>query len=57
MRVNDKQQQTIAKQLTEGINFHRFTEAERESNPMEIAQEFGISLGEVKELKKKISRT
>jgi hypothetical protein len=57
MRINDKQWQSTAEQQMNGINFHRFMEAERDSSPMEIAQEFGITLGEVKKLKRKISRT
>lgn len=40
-----------------GVNFHRFLELEGNANHMEIAEELGISLGEVKTLKKKIIRT
>ncbi len=40
-----------------GVNLHRFIEMQDSSGHMEIAQELGISLGEVKALKKKINRT
>lgn len=40
-----------------GIDFHRFVELEMTSNHIEIAEELGISLGEVNALKKKLSRT
>ncbi|WP_191126214.1 hypothetical protein [Cerasibacillus terrae] len=40
-----------------GIDFHRFLELQSILNHMEIAQELGITLGEVHLLKKKIERT
>jgi len=40
-----------------GVDFHRFLELEGIANHMEIAEELGISLGEVKTLKQKIIRT
>lgn len=40
-----------------GVNFHRFLELEGIANYMEIAEELGISIGEVKALKKKVTRT
>lgn len=40
-----------------GVNFHRFLEMEGSANHMEIAEELGISIGEVKALKKKVTRT
>jgi hypothetical protein len=39
-----------------GVNLHRFLELEGSAGHMEIAQELGLSLGEVKALKKKINR-
>lgn len=57
MRVNEKQWHSTINNDTNGVNLHRFMEMEGQANPMEIAQEFGISLGEVKKLKKKITRT
>ena len=56
MRVNEKQWHSTVNNDVTGVNFHRFMEIEGQSNPMEIAQELGISLGEVKILKKKITR-
>ncbi|WP_010531092.1 sigma factor-like helix-turn-helix DNA-binding protein [Lentibacillus jeotgali] len=57
MRVNDKQWSTNVNKEIFGADFHRFTEMEDEFNHMEIAEQLGISLGEVKRLKKKIIRT
>ncbi|GGJ83922.1 hypothetical protein GCM10007063_02950 [Lentibacillus kapialis] len=57
MRVNDKQWVTSVDQDIFGADFHRFMEMEDQFNHMEIADELGISLGEVKKLKKKIIRT
>ncbi|SET77786.1 hypothetical protein SAMN05216389_12711 [Oceanobacillus limi] len=57
MRVNEKQWSSSNNKDVFGVNFHRFIELEESSNHMEIAQELGISLGEVKSLKKKINRT
>ncbi|MFC2948452.1 hypothetical protein [Virgibacillus sediminis] len=57
MRINEKHGTTIHGADVAGINFHRFMELENYANHMEIAEEFGISLGEVHKLKKKISRS
>ncbi|MBU9720681.1 MULTISPECIES: hypothetical protein [Bacillaceae] len=40
-----------------GVNLHRFTELEQNADNYEIASEFGLSLKEVKTLKKKIERS
>lgn len=45
-----------AKSLSD-VNFHRFIQMEKTANYMEIAEELGISIGQVKVLKKSISRT
>ncbi|MDQ0254262.1 hypothetical protein J2S74_001637 [Evansella vedderi] len=39
-----------------GVNLHRFTEIEENADSYEIATEFGLSLREVKSLKKRIER-
>lgn len=39
-----------------GVNMHRFTEVEQVADNYELATEFGLSLKEVKELKKRIGR-
>ncbi|MFD2046186.1 hypothetical protein ACFSTA_11610 [Ornithinibacillus salinisoli] len=57
MRYNEKHWNSKNNKDIFGVNFHRFVELEDSSNHMEIAQELGISLGEVKSLKKKINRT
>ncbi|MFD1038585.1 hypothetical protein ACFQ3N_09290 [Virgibacillus byunsanensis] len=56
MRMQEKQWNSTGNKDIHGINFHRFMELESHSNHMEIAEELGISLGEVKMLKKKINR-
>ncbi|MEC5422152.1 hypothetical protein QGM71_01420 [Virgibacillus sp. C22-A2] len=57
MRTHDKQWNSGTNKEIFGVNIHRFMEIEGNSNHMEIAQELGISLGEVKMLKKKVNRT
>ncbi|MEN1969296.1 hypothetical protein WMZ97_14620 [Lentibacillus sp. N15] len=56
MRYAEKHWTTAQNKDIYGINFHRFMELEGNTNHMEIAQELGITLGEVKMLKKKIIR-
>ncbi|WP_194709651.1 hypothetical protein [Radiobacillus deserti] len=57
MRANQKEM--IVKEANDiyGVNFHRFMEVEGRLNGIEIAEEFGISLGEVKMLKEKLNRS
>lgn len=57
MRVQEKQWNTNTNKEIFGADFHRFMEMEDQFNYMEIAEELGVSLGEVKRLKKKITRT
>ncbi|MCA1025358.1 hypothetical protein [Cytobacillus kochii] len=40
-----------------GVDFHDFIQAEGDATMVELASEFGISLQDVRKLKKKISRT
>jgi hypothetical protein len=40
-----------------GVDFHDFMQKERETNSMELAEEFGISLESVKKLKQKLHRS
>ncbi|GAA0432378.1 MAG: hypothetical protein ACQEWU_08650 [Bacillota bacterium] len=56
MRSADKQWHSHHQNEVFGVNLHKFMEMEGHANHMEIAQELGISLGEVKMLKKKITR-
>ncbi|MDC3412425.1 hypothetical protein NC797_04890 [Aquibacillus sp. 3ASR75-11] len=56
MRYNERQQYAHTLQNQFGVDFHKFMEAEGNANQMELAQEFGISLGEVKKLKDKLDR-
>ena len=39
-----------------GIDFHDFMEKEGNSNVVELASEFGLSLGEIKKLKKQLGK-
>jgi len=57
MRSHEKQWSTSNNKEVFGVNLHKFLEMEEHANSMEIAQEFGLSIGEVKMLKKKINRT
>ncbi|WP_176481900.1 hypothetical protein [Paucisalibacillus globulus] len=57
MRMNEKHWNSQNNRDVFGVNLHRFVEMQDSSGHMEIAQELGISLGEVKALKKKINRT
>ncbi|MBP2256606.1 hypothetical protein [Virgibacillus alimentarius] len=57
MRIHDKQWQSTINKSINDVNFHRFIEMDGKYNAMEVAQELGISLREVKMLKKKITRT
>ncbi|GAA0601739.1 hypothetical protein GCM10009001_18200 [Virgibacillus siamensis] len=58
MRYHEKQwNATMNNHDMFGVNLHHFMELEKDHNHMEIAEEFGISVGEVKMLKKKIVRS
>lgn len=57
MRYNEKQWNATMNKEVFGVNLHHFMELEKHHNGMEIAEEFGISLGEVKLLKEKIIRS
>lgn len=39
-----------------GVDFHDFMQSEQSGTSMEIAQEFGVSLRTVKDLKKRMER-
>ncbi|SDK51957.1 hypothetical protein [Sediminibacillus albus] len=57
MRYNQKQadMQSVSKSIF-GANYHKFMEIEGQLNRMEIAEELGISLMDVKKLKEKLNR-
>jgi hypothetical protein len=40
-----------------GVNFHDFIEKENVNSTMELASEFGLTLREVKQLKKHLGRS
>lgn len=40
-----------------GVDFHDFIQKEANTNTFELASEFGLTLGEVKKLKKKLERS
>lgn len=56
MRLHEKQWNLNSNADMLSVNFHRFMELEGHANHMEIAEELGVSLGEVKMLKKKMNR-
>ncbi|WP_209365083.1 hypothetical protein [Sediminibacillus dalangtanensis] len=57
MRYNQKQSdmQSAGPSIF-GADFHRFMEIEGQLNRIEIAEDLGISLGDVKKLKEKLNR-
>ncbi|MBY7143287.1 hypothetical protein KFZ56_09490 [Virgibacillus sp. NKC19-3] len=56
MRLHEKQWNVNSHTDMLDVNFHRFMELEGHATHMEIAEELGVSLGEVKMLKKKMNR-
>jgi len=56
MRYHEKQWNQANNKDVFGVNLHHFMELSETANYMEIAEEFGITIGEVKTLKKKIDR-
>jgi hypothetical protein len=58
MRMNEKGHSVTngANQLF-NVNFHEFIAREQNNTSMELASEFGISLQDVKRLKKQIERS
>lgn len=56
MRINDRQEITINNKDFHDVNLHRFMELHENSTHLEIAMELGVSIREVKQLKKKINR-
>lgn len=56
MRLQDKHWNATTNKEIFGTDLHRFMEVEDHYNHMEIAVELGVSLGEVKMLKKKMTR-
>lgn len=57
MSLHEKYRNATADQSIFTIDYHLFMELENKYNYLEIAEEFGISIGEVNILKKKITRT
>ncbi|WP_337019386.1 hypothetical protein [Oceanobacillus massiliensis] len=57
MRMNDKQWNAATQKDIFTADLHQFMELEGQGNYLEIASELGISIGEVKLLKKKLSRS
>lgn len=57
MRNDDKSKSILLNKSPFYIDFHYFMELEGSATNFEIAEELGITLGEVHLLKKKINRT
>ncbi|MBO8155969.1 MAG: hypothetical protein H0Z32_05870 [Bacillaceae bacterium] len=58
MKIHNKRHlQTFDAHDIFNIDFHKFTTLSEERTPMELAQEFGISLKEVKKLKERLNRS
>lgn len=58
MRSNEKNQLVSdgSNQIF-GANLHEFIQKENQATSLELASEFGLTLGEVKQLKKKLERS
>nr|WP_307256614.1 RNA polymerase subunit sigma-70 [Oikeobacillus pervagus] len=58
MRANEKSlMSSNGENQIFGVDFHHFIQKEQESNSIELASEFGLSLREVQLLKKKLERS
>ncbi|MGQ4665777.1 hypothetical protein ACUIJN_08005 [Metabacillus halosaccharovorans] len=57
MRNNDKGELMHSRRDVFGVNFHDFMTKEQKDSSFELASEFGISLREVKNLKKHLNRS
>ncbi|MRG88262.1 RNA polymerase subunit sigma-70 [Salinibacillus xinjiangensis] len=47
----------LSQQDVFNIDFHQFMDSEKDQSSMELAQEFGLSLKDVKNLKEKLNRS
>lgn len=58
MRFGDKSMSVqSANNKLFGVDFHDFIQSEQQSNMVELASEFGLTLKDVKTLKKKMGRS
>jgi len=57
MRNNDKGELMYSRRDVFGVDFHDFMTKEQNESSFELASEFGISLREVKNLKKHLNRS
>lgn len=57
MRQQDKQWYAGNSKDIFGVDLHRFVDLDGHANHLEIAEELGISIGEVRMLKKKLNRS
>ncbi|AST92697.1 RNA polymerase subunit sigma-70 [Sutcliffiella cohnii] len=56
MKFSEKHNQSINGNNIFGVSFHNFLEKEKDSTYVELASEFGITVRDVKALKKQINR-
>ncbi|RDI44109.1 RNA polymerase subunit sigma-70 [Falsibacillus pallidus] len=57
MRFGDKQSMNMGAEKVFGVDFHHFIERESQATTMELASEFGLTLRDVRSLKKKMERS
>ena len=58
MRFSDKgRSASFGENQLFGVDFHDFIQKEQSSNTVELASEFGLSLRDVRKLKKQIERS
>jgi hypothetical protein len=56
MKFSDKNNRAYSNRDVFGVSFHDFIEKEKDSTYMELASEFGITMRDVKSLKKQLNR-
>lgn len=57
LHKNEKQELVHSHATIFGVDFHQFLELEDSQTSLELAEEFGISLADIKKLKGKLKRS
>ncbi|WP_096153235.1 MULTISPECIES: RNA polymerase subunit sigma-70 [Bacillus] len=57
MKYGDKHSHSYGKKDVFGVSFHDFLEKEKDSSYVELASEFGLTVRDVRTIKKQINRS
>ncbi len=58
MRASEKHEHSkLTNKKVFGVNFHDFIEKHEHTPSLELASEFGLTLGEIRKLKKQLERS